>query len=75
MRILLLLIVLAIIGLTLARWLGQPPPPSSVPPEAADPTAAPAVPTRPQELKPFEQDLNRFMQDAATQRGRQADPP
>jgi len=74
MRIVLLLIVLAIIGLTLARWLGQPPPTSRVAPPP-DSTAAPAVPTRPQELKKFEQDLNRFMQDAATQRGRQADPP
>ena len=26
MRIVLLLVVLAVIGLTLARWLGQPPP-------------------------------------------------
>lgn len=74
MRILLLLIVLAIIGLTLARWLGQPPQTAPVPPEVTA-TAVPAVPTRPQELKKFEHDLNRFMQDAATQRGRQADPP
>jgi hypothetical protein len=73
MRILLLLVVLAIIGLTLARWLGQPPA-SRVPPEATT-TAVPVVPTRPQELKKFEQDINRFLQDAATQRGRQADPP
>ena len=74
MRIVLLLIVLAVIGLTLARWLGQPPPTSHVPPPA-DSTATPAVPTRPQELKKFEQDLNRFMQDAASQRRREADPP
>jgi hypothetical protein len=74
MRILLLLVVLALIGLTLARWLGQPPPTSRVAPPA-DSTAVPAVPTRPQELKKFEQDLNRFMQDAAAQRGRQVDPP
>ncbi len=74
MRILLLLIVLAIIGLTLARWLGQPPRTASVPPETAA-TAVPAVPARPQELKKFEQDLNRFMQDAATQRSHQTDPP
>ena len=74
MRIVLLLIVLAIIGLTLARWLGQSPPASRVPPPA-DSTAAPAVPTRPQDLKKFEQDLNRLMQDAATQRSRQTDPP
>lgn len=72
MRILLLLIVLAIIGLTLARWLGQPPRTAPAPPEAA---TAPAVPTRPQDLKKFEQDLNRFMQDAASQRRREADPP
>lgn len=74
MRIVLLLIVLAIIGLTLARWLGQPPRTAPAPPEAAA-TAAPAVPTRPQDLKAFEQDLNRFMQDAARQRRREADPP
>jgi len=74
MRVLLLLVVLAIIGLTLARWLGEKPVASRVPPEAAT-SAAPAVPTRPQELKQFEQDLNRFLQDAATQRGHQADPP
>ena len=74
MRIVLLLIVLAVIGLTLAHWLGQPPRTAPVPPAAATATA-PAAPTRPQDLKKFEQDLNRFMQDAATQRSRQADPP
>ena len=63
MRIVLLLIVLALIGLTLARWLGQ------------SPRTAPAMPTQPQDLKAFEQDLNRFMQDAARQRRREADPP
>ena len=73
MRIVLLLIVLAVIGLTLARWLGQSPTSRVAPP--ADSTAAPAVPTRPQDLKKFEQDLNRFMQDAASQRRREADPP
>lgn len=74
MRVLLLLIVLAVIGLTLARWLGQPPRTAPVPAEATT-TAAPTVPTRPQELKKFDQNLNRFMQDAATQRSRQTDPP
>lgn len=75
MRILLLLIVLVIIGLTLSRQLSSPPAPSRPPPEATAPIAAPAVPTHPQDLKSFEQDINRFMQDAATQRRRQADPP
>ncbi len=74
MRLLLLLVVLAIIGLTLARWLGQPPLTTHVPPPL-DSTTTPAVPTRPQDLKKFEQDLNRLMQDTATQRRREADPP
>lgn len=74
MRILLLLVVLALIGLTLARWLGEKPTVARVPPPAAPP-ALPAVPTRPQELKQFEQDLNRFLEDAATQRRRQIDSP
>ena len=69
-----LLVVLAVIGLTLARWPGQSPPAARIPPPV-DSTAAPAVPTRPQELKQFEQDLNRFMQDAASQRRREAAPP
>lgn len=74
MRIVLLLIMLAVIGLTLARWRSQPPRTAPAPPEVAA-TAAPAVPTRPQDLRKFEQDLNRFMQDAASQRRREADPP
>ena len=74
MRILLLLVVLAVIGLTLARWLGEKPVASRIPPEAAT-SAAPVVPTRPQDLKAFERDINRFMQDTATQRNREADPP
>jgi hypothetical protein len=72
MRIVLLLIAAAIVGLTLTRWLGQPPKTAPVPPEAA---AAPAVPIRPQDLNTFEQDLNRFLPDAASQRRREADPP
>lgn len=76
MRILLLLIVLAVIGLTLARQMSEKPATARIPPASIEsPTATPTVPTRPQELKKFEQDLNRFIQDAATQRDRQADPP
>lgn len=69
MRVVLLLVVLAVIGLTLARWLVPKPPPAP-PPHTAEP-APPTVPTRPQDLKAFERDLNRFMQDAATQRAGQ----
>jgi hypothetical protein len=50
MRIVLLLIAGAVIGLTLTRWLGEPPTTTQPPPGAMDPAAAPAVPTRPQAL-------------------------
>jgi len=50
MRIVLLLIAGAVIGLTLTRWLGEPPATTQPPPDAMDPTAAPVVPTRPQDL-------------------------
>jgi hypothetical protein len=49
MRIALPLVGLAVVGPTLARWLGQPPTSRVAPP--ADSTAAPAVPARPQDLK------------------------
>ncbi|MFO7640819.1 MAG: hypothetical protein R6X17_06015 [Candidatus Competibacteraceae bacterium] len=77
MRIVLLLIAAAVIGLTLTltRWLGEPPAPARELPETPDPAAAPAVPTRPQDLPQFERDLNRFMEDAAGERRRQIDPP
>lgn len=70
MRILLLLLVLAVTGLTLAQWLGKPPAPA-VPKQAPSDTPMPVVPTRPQDVKAFERDLNRFMQDAAKQRDRE----
>jgi hypothetical protein len=68
MRIVMLLIFLVIIGMTLTRWLGHPPSPPPVSEETPGQVAPPAVPTRPEDLKKFEKDINRFMQDAARQR-------
>lgn len=72
MQIVLLLVVLTIIGLVTVQWLGgkQPAQPPA-PPASSQAVAPPPVPTRPQDVKAFEQDMNRFMQDAATQRDRQ----
>jgi hypothetical protein len=49
MRIVLLLIAAAVIGLTLTltRWLGESAAPARELPETPDPAAAPAVPARP----------------------------
>ena len=74
MRIILLLVVLTIIGLISTQWIGgkQSTPPAALPSPANSATLTPPpVPTRPQDLKQFEQDMNRFMQNAATQRDRQ----
>ncbi|MBK8185157.1 MAG: hypothetical protein IPK63_20560 [Candidatus Competibacteraceae bacterium] len=73
MRIVLLLVVVAIIGFTMKQWLNRPPSTPTVVQEARGsvPTT-PTVPTRPQDLKKFEQDMNRFMRDAAKQSTREA---
>lgn len=68
MRVVLLLLVLAVIGLTLAQLLGGKPPAPAIPREASDRAPPPVVPTRPQDLKGFERDMNRFIQDAAKER-------
>ena len=55
-----------------AQWCATPAE-SGVLQEASmsDRVASPAVPTRPQELKGFEKDINRFIQDSATEQARQ----
>mgnify|MGYP000990968012 CR=1 FL=1 len=68
MRVLYLLLILTVITLILAQWAGDKPPAPAVPPSANAAATPPAVPVRPQELPAFEQDINRFMQDAAAQR-------
>ena len=68
MRMVMLLIVLAIIGMTLVQWLDHKPPTPVISQETPDRAAPPTVPTRPEDLKTFEKDINRFMQDAARQR-------
>ncbi|MCB1770129.1 MAG: hypothetical protein KDJ31_10600, partial [Candidatus Competibacteraceae bacterium] len=54
--------------LLLVQWLGHKPPPPAVAPETTDRAAPPAVPTRPEDLKKFEKDIDQFMQDAARRR-------
>lgn len=72
MRVVVLLLVLAVIGVTLAQWLGSrsSPPVPGQEPSMSDRLPPPAVPTRPQELKGFENDMNRFMQDSAKRQAR-----
>lgn len=71
MRVVLLLSILAVIGVALAQWLSNRPPAPAAPRDSPNGAAAPAVPTRPQDIKAFEQDIDRFMRDAAERRAHQ----
>ncbi|MER2556802.1 MAG: hypothetical protein ABTQ93_04870 [Candidatus Competibacter denitrificans] len=75
MRLLLLLVVLAIIGLTLVRWLDHGPPAPKVSGASEHSAEPPKVPTRPQDVKAFEADINRFIKDSAAQRVKQESAP
>ena len=74
MRIVMLLVVLMVIGLIMGQMLNHKPPdpPISAIQQGATAGQAPlAVPTRAQDIKAFEQNMNRFIEDAAKQRARQ----
>lgn len=71
MRILLPLLLLATISIVLTRWLGHGSPAPARPQTAQGGAMPPAAPTRPQDMKGFERDLNSFMQDTAERRARQ----
>ncbi|MBK8753772.1 MAG: hypothetical protein IPL99_19925 [Candidatus Competibacteraceae bacterium] len=68
MRLVMLLLVLAVIGITLVQMLNHKPPVPAIQQEAFSNPALPTVPTRPQDVKAFERDMNRFIQDTAKQR-------
>ncbi len=71
MRLVILLLVLAVIGMTLVQMLNHKPPAPAIQQETSSNPATPTVPTRPQDLKAFERDMNRLIQDAANQRADQ----
>ncbi|MBK7543365.1 MAG: hypothetical protein IPP10_16655 [Candidatus Competibacteraceae bacterium] len=71
MRVLLLLVVVAVMGLSLMQWLDRKAPVLVAPEPTPSTLTAPAIPTRPQDVKAFSQNLDRFMQDAATRRAGQ----
>lgn len=71
MRMLILLIALAIVGVIVARQLAGP---ADTPDTAVtDETSVPDVPTKPQELDGFERDMSRFVQDSAAARRERID--
>ncbi|WP_159560719.1 hypothetical protein [Alcanivorax sp. S71-1-4] len=71
MRIVILLIVLAIIGLLVTQRINTPP--SDTPPPEATREAPPQVPTRPQDVEAFNEQMQQFTDDAAARRQQQID--
>ena len=71
MQYVLLLIVAAVIGFAIVKQLEKP----ELPPEpaVAGENAPPAVPTRPQDVEQFGQDMNQFVQDAAKEQRKDVD--
>lgn len=73
MRLIVILLALAVVGLLAAKQLQRPPlEPSRVGLEGGMP-GVPVVPQRPQDLQRFEQDMNRFVDETARERQRQID--
>ena len=65
MRVLLLLVVIAVMGFGLVQWLDRKAPAPALAGQAPTAVPVPAVPTRPQEVAAFSQDLTRLVQDDA----------
>ncbi|HYW02911.1 MAG TPA: hypothetical protein VFA86_03130 [Gammaproteobacteria bacterium] len=61
MRLILLLVALAIVGLLVARSLHHPAPPAAATPQAHSTSGPPRVPTTPQEVPGFKKNMNSFV--------------
>ena len=73
MRIVLVLVALLIVGLLVFKQMDKAGQARHDMPEVTEGVAAPVVPTKPQDVQTFGQDVNQFMDDAATERARQMD--
>lgn len=71
MRFVLLLIVLLVIGLLVNRQLGDPGSTEAMVSEPSAEMAVPNIPTKPQDVPKFEQDMDAFMKANAAERARQ----
>jgi hypothetical protein len=70
-RIIVLLIVLLVVGLLMYRQLEVGSPAKIEKIEGNSGNRAPKVPVRPQDIKSFDQQINSFVIDAATDRAKQ----
>ena len=69
MRLIVILIALLILGLLILRVIDSGSGRSEKPePEIPQSSDAPAIPTRPQEVKGFEQQINKFISESESER-------
>lgn len=74
MKLIVLLAAVLIVGLLFLQQLDkEPSPPENVVGNNPAAPEAPRVPTNPEELKTFENDINQFMDDAAKKRMEQVE--
>lgn len=73
MRIVMLLLALAVIGVIVVKQLNIKPSEQAVQRDTASSAGTPKVPVRPQDLKGFEQDMNRFVEDAGRRQAKEID--
>lgn len=72
MRMIFLLVALLIIALLLTRQIGGPPAPEPAT-TSLQANPPPKVPTRPQDVQRFGEDMDKFVQDSAERRKKQID--
>lgn len=74
MKLIVLLAAVLIVGLLFLQQLdNEPSPPENAVGNNSAAPEAPRVPTNPEELKTFENDINQFMDDAAKKRMEQVE--
>lgn len=70
MRLIVTLVSVLIIALLVSRQLQSPPAPETAS-QATSSNEVPSVPTRPQDVPQFEEDINSFINQAAEDQARQ----
>jgi len=71
MRMMVVLLALLVVGLLVARQLGDGPPAQVEKPAATLDAAVPAVPVRPQDVPGFERQVEGYVKDLAAERAQQ----
>lgn len=71
MRMIVVLLALLVVGLLVARQLGDGPPAQVEKPAAVSDVTVPAMPTRPQDVREFERQVEGYVNDLAAERAKQ----